>query len=428
MTTTTNETSSEPQGGLFSVPETPRREISIEVRDLKKSYRIPTVKLDTLKERAVRPFERQSYRLLDALDGVSFDVEKGEFFGIIGRNGSGKSTLLKLLGSIYRADAGRIRVAGRVVPFIELGVGFNLELSAHDNIVLNGVMMGLTPREASRRFDEVIDFAELEEFSELKLKNYSSGMLVRLGFSLLTQVDADVLLIDEVLAVGDAAFQQKSFDAFSRLHREGRTIVLVTHDMTTVQGHCDRAILLEGGKIVEAGDSGDVARRYMQLNFEHRRAETESEDVRFSGGKEAAEFVEARILGADGEPVTSIETGQPIRLQATIEAVARIERPIFGFQVLNADNLQIFAPQPVALKDQDPVLEPGERVTFEAEIANPLASGHYYIHLAVGRLAPQSEMIAFRKHAADFVVFGARPFGGLVTLEHEATVRREPRP
>ncbi len=208
---------------VLSAPETSPREISIDVQGLSKSYMIPTQKRDTLKERAVRPFERAEYRRLQALDDVSFDVERGEFFGIVGRNGSGKSTLLKLLGSIYSADAGRIRIAGRVVPFIELGVGFNLELSAHDNVVLNGVMMGLTPREARRRFDEVIEFAELEEFSELKLKNYSSGMLVRLGFSLLTQVDADVLLIDEVLAVGDAAFQQKSFDAFSRLHREGRT-------------------------------------------------------------------------------------------------------------------------------------------------------------------------------------------------------------
>ncbi len=413
----------------LSIPETPAPETAIAVEGLSKSYLIPTQKLDTLKERAVRPFERSEYRRLQALDRVSFEVERGEFFGIVGRNGSGKSTLLKLLGSIYRADAGRIRIAGRVVPFIELGVGFNVELSARDNVVLNGVMMGLTPAEAKRRFDEVIEFAELEDFSELKLKNYSSGMMVRLGFALLTQVDADVLLIDEVLAVGDAAFQQKSFDAFSRLHREGRTIVLVTHDMHTVQGHCDRAILLEGGKALQMGDAGDVARRYLELNFEHRRAEKESEDVRFQGGGDVAEFVAVRIVDEAGAEVTSLEAGQPIRIEITIEAKTRIVRPMFGFQILDGDGLQIFSPDPWGLDQPitDRALEPGDRVHLRAEVANPLASGHYYVNCAVGRLAAQMEMMAFRKHAADFVVYGVKPFGGLVRLDYETGVEVESR-
>ncbi len=414
-------------GPGLSVPEVSPREISIDVERLSKSYMIPTQKLDTLKERAVRPFERAQYRRLRALDDVSFDVGRGEFFGIVGRNGSGKSTLLKLLASIYRADAGRIRIAGRVVPFIELGVGFNLELSARDNVVLNGVMMGLSPREARWRFNEVIEFAELEEFSELKLKNYSSGMMVRLGFALLTLVDADVLLIDEVLAVGDAAFQQKSFDAFSRLHREGRTIVLVTHDMNTVQGHCDRAILLEEGQILQQGDAGDVARRYLELNFEHRRADKESEDVRFHGGGDVAEFLEVRIVDEAGAEVTSIEARQPIRIEIEIEAKTRIERPMFGFQILDGDGLQIFAPDPWGLDDPltDRALEAGDRVRLRAEVANPLASGHYYLNCALGRLSAQMEMMAFRKHAADFVVYGVKPFGGLVRLDYQTSVEVE---
>jgi ABC-type polysaccharide/polyol phosphate transport system ATPase subunit len=416
-------------GPGLSVPETTRREISIDVERLSKSYMIPTQKLDTLKERAVRPFERAKYRRLRALDDVSFDVERGEFFGIVGRNGSGKSTLLKLLASIYRADAGRIRIAGRAVPFIELGVGFNLELSARDNVVLNGVIMGLTPREARWRFDEVIEFAELEEFSELKLKNYSSGMMVRLGFALLTLVDADVLLIDEVLAVGDAAFQQKSFDAFSRLHREGRTIVLVTHDMNTVQGHCDRAILLEEGQMLQIGDAGDVARRYLELNFEHRRADKESEDVRFRGGSDVAEFTDVRIVDESGAAITSVEARQPIRIEIEIEAKTRIVRPMFGFQILDGDGLQIFSPDPWGLDNPltDRALEPGDRVRLRAEVANPLASGHYYVNCAIGRLVAQMEMMAFRKHAADFVVYGVKPFGGLVRLDYKTSVELEER-
>ena len=174
-----------------------------------KTFRIPAHRIDSLKERVVDPFAARDYRELQALRDVSFDVRRGEFFGIVGRNGSGKSTLLKILASIYRADSGTIRMAGRLAPFIELGVGFNPELTARENIVLNGVMMGLSRQEATGGLDAVLEFAELAEFVDLKLKNYSSGMLVRLAFSVMIQVDADILLIDEVLAVGDAAFQQK---------------------------------------------------------------------------------------------------------------------------------------------------------------------------------------------------------------------------
>src|SRR4029453_1974709 len=179
----------------------------------------------------VRPFAGRDYREVDALDGVSFEVRQGEFFGIVGRNGSGKSTLLKILASIYRADAGTVRMDGRPAPFIELGVGFDPELTARENVVLNGVMMGLSRREAQRRLDAVLDFGELGEFVELKLKNYSSGMMVRLAFAVMMQADPDILLIDEVLAVGDAAFQQKCADAFREMRDTGKTIVLVTHDM-----------------------------------------------------------------------------------------------------------------------------------------------------------------------------------------------------
>src|SRR3954453_10466104 len=245
-----------------------RRYSSIEVRDLEKTFRVPKQQIHTFKERALHPFRRQRHDELEVLRGISFDVLEGEFFGIVGRNGSGKSTLLKCLAGIYRADAGEIRVAGRLSPFIELGVGFNPDLTARENVVINAVMMGLTPREARSRFDSIIEFAELEDFVDLKLKNYSSGMQVRLAFAVMVQSGADVLLIDEVLAVGDAAFQQRCLDEFSRRRREGRTIVLVTHDMEMVERFCHRAMLITDGEIELMGDPARVGERYLERNFE----------------------------------------------------------------------------------------------------------------------------------------------------------------
>ena len=183
--------------------------VAVQVADVAKEFRLPHERVHTLKERALHPFRRTGVDVLRALEGVSFDVAEGEFFGIVGRNGSGKSTLLKCLAGIYRVDHGEIRLRGRLSTFIELGVGFNPDLAARDNVLINGIMLGLSPKEALRRFEAIIAFAELEEFVDLKLKNYSSGMHVRLAFSVMIQVRADIMLVDEILAVGDAAFQQK---------------------------------------------------------------------------------------------------------------------------------------------------------------------------------------------------------------------------
>jgi ABC-2 type transport system ATP-binding protein len=409
---------------MFDVPEQRRREVAIEVRDLSKRFLIPMQRVDTLKERFAQPFSGRAYRALDALDGVSFDVERGEFFGVVGRNGSGKSTLLKLLASIYRADSGSIRIAGRLAPLIELGVGFNAELPARDNVVLNGVMMGLTPREARHRFDEVIAFAELEDFTELKLKNYSSGMLVRLGFSLMTQVDADVLLVDEVLAVGDASFQQKCFDAFGRMHQEGRTIVLVTHDMAAVEGHCDRALLLENGRIDTEGEPGEVARRYLQLNFERRDATlAPSEAPHGRDRPRIVDFERVWVEGPAGEPVRSLGPGEPIRLRARIVARRQIDAPLFGFDIVNQDGLLIYVTKPIETDGVD-ALSPGETVEVAARIENPLASGHYFVHAVAGRNPAEPEPLAHQLNATDFVVYGADAHGAVLKLhaEGEASV------
>jgi ABC-type polysaccharide/polyol phosphate transport system ATPase subunit len=236
----------------------PPDDVAVSVDGVSKEFRLPREQVQTLKERMVHPFRRRSFDRLHALRGVTLQVRKGEAFGIVGRNGSGKSTLMKCLAGIYRADAGEMWLRGRMAPFIELGVGFNPDLTAHDNVLVNAVMLGLTPDQARARYDAILDFAELHEFQDLKLKNYSSGMQVRLAFAVMVHVDADLLLIDEVLAVGDAAFQQKCYDVLQQAKRDGRTILLVTHDMDQVQRFCDRAMLLERGRLVQVGDPREV--------------------------------------------------------------------------------------------------------------------------------------------------------------------------
>src|SRR4051794_34099349 len=252
---------------------------AVVVSDVGKAFQMPTERMHTLKERALHPLRRLRSSEFDALQDVSFAVESGEFFGIVGRNGSGKSTLLKCLAGIYRTDGGRIYVNGRMSTFIELGVGFNMDLAAYDNVLLNATMLGLSPRETRARYDRIIDFAELRDFTDLKLKNYSSGMLVRLAFAVMIQVDADILLIDEVLAVGDAAFQQKCYDEFARIRASGTTVLFVTHDMGAVQRFCDRAVLLEHGRRVELGDPERVGDRYFQLNFSKEARDAEARDA-----------------------------------------------------------------------------------------------------------------------------------------------------
>ncbi|MDQ2699937.1 MAG: ABC transporter ATP-binding protein, partial [Actinomycetota bacterium] len=237
--------------------EIQKRPVVVDVQGVDKSFRIPEHRVDSLKERAVHPFRRNPSRELQALRDINFQVHEGEFFGIVGLNGSGKSTLLKILGSIYRADQGRVRVAGRIAPFIELGVGFNPEMTARENIVLNAVMMGLSRQEAKSRVQPAIEFAGLDDFAELKLKNYSSGMMVRLAFSVMIQAEADIMLIDEVLAVGDASFQQKCEDVFHDMREAGKTIILVTHDMNSIEKFCHRAMMIHDGRVSKEGSPQD---------------------------------------------------------------------------------------------------------------------------------------------------------------------------
>jgi ABC-type polysaccharide/polyol phosphate transport system ATPase subunit len=236
--------------------------LAIEVRDLRKEFRLPHERRDTLREHFMHPLKRVDYERNLALDGVSFEIEAGECFGIIGPNGSGKSTLMKLIAGIYRPTGGEVIVRGKLSPFIELGVGFNPDLSGRENVRINGTLLGLSKLQLDERFDSIIAFAELERFVDQKLKNYSSGMQVRLAYSIAIQVDFDVLLLDEVLAVGDQAFQEKCFSTFDQIRADGKTILFVSHNLPAVSRACDRVLLVEHGIAKALGSAEEVIQRY----------------------------------------------------------------------------------------------------------------------------------------------------------------------
>jgi ABC-2 type transport system ATP-binding protein len=400
------------------------RPIVIEARDVHKTFRIPDRRLDSFKERATHPLSRVTYRDLHALRGISFDVHDGEFFGIVGRNGSGKSTLLKIIASIYRADSGRIRMAGRLAPFIELGVGFNPELTSRENVVLNGVLMGLSRHEARRRLDAVLDFAELREFADLKLKNYSSGMMVRLAFAVMVEADADIMLIDEVLAVGDAAFAQKCMDVFRDRRRAGKTVVLVTHDMATVQSFCDRAMLIHDGQVRFAGDPEETALRYYRLNFGgDRNDRLRSGDVPDVN----ARLIDAWLEDSASRRVENVEQSESIGLTVIFEARQDLINPVFGFHFRNADGVQVFGfNRTLELDDGEPdVLRAGERVRISGTVENPLLPGRYFVSSMISRNRSGGDLALHVLRLLDFLVYGTQPGPGSVAVRADVKAVRE---
>lgn len=404
--------------------------LAITVDHVSKDFRLPSERRHTLKERVVNPRFDRDAKLFHALNDVSFEVHQGEFFGIVGRNGSGKSTMLKCLAGIYGVDHGRIRIAGRLSAFIELGVGFNPDLAARDNIILNGIMLGLTPKQAASRVDRVIAFAELEDHVDLKLKNYSSGMQVRLAFSVLTQVEADVLLIDEVLAVGDAAFQAKCFQVFRELKEAGKTIVLVTHDMGSVTRLCDRAVLLEDGAVKAYGDPEEVAERYLALNFEHdlvlpeypEEPEPEVEEEEDPGpppipqrpGNHRAQLINLEVLSPDHQPLRHLRSGDHVQLVTDVVVHAPLREAAVDLELRDETGTLVFG----ATRGIEDGLTVGSVWQFRTDVALPLRAGRYTLSASIlerGRV----DLVDRYRDAVAFEITALRGPVGLVDLPNE---------
>lgn len=305
-------------------------EIALHVKHVSKDFRLPHEKNDSIKSSIVNVFKPKdaSADVQHALKDVSFDIKKGEFFGILGRNGSGKSTMLKILAEIYQPTKGEVSTKGKLVPFIELGVGFNPELTGRENVYLNGALLGFSRKEIDARYDDIVAFAELEEFMDQKLKNYSSGMQVRLAFSVATRAEADILLVDEVLAVGDADFQRKCFTFFKSLKKRNTTVIFVTHDMNAVREYCDRAILINEGVISHEGDALEVASEYLKLF--NKVASSERASVSRWGNKQA-EFTSIEATALNG--------GEGIRITGKLQANEDMEDLVAGVRVKSSSGV-----------------------------------------------------------------------------------------
>lgn len=256
------------------------RPVVLSVEHVAKSFKLPTEQASGLKQAFLNWTKGiKGYTEQKVLKDINFEVHQGDFFGIVGRNGSGKSTLLKIISGIYVPEKGKVTVNGKLVPFIELGVGFNPELTGRENVYLNGALLGFSHDEIDAMYDDIVEFAELEDFMDQKLKNYSSGMQVRLAFSVAIKAQGDILVLDEVLAVGDEAFQRKCDDFFTQIKKDPtKTVILVTHSMDSVKKYCDKAILIKDGEIIVNGNKNDVADRYTLENLKQRESETEESE------------------------------------------------------------------------------------------------------------------------------------------------------
>jgi ABC-2 type transport system ATP-binding protein len=351
---------------------------SIKVEHVSKAFKLPHEKNSSIKSALInfskrnRSFERQQ-----VLTDISFEIRQGEFFGIVGRNGSGKSTLLKLLAGIYTPDKGSISVNGKLTPFIELGVGFNPELTGRENVFLNGALLGFNHKEMEAMYDDIVAFAELERFMDQKLKNYSSGMQVRLAFSIAIRAESDILILDEVLAVGDAAFQRKCYDFFMSLKKNKRTVVLVTHDMGAVRQYCDRAIMIEAGKIVDLGSPTKVAQSYQKLFVDE--AEANPADTTKKKSKTDDRWGEGGIT-AD-KPVVTIDE-ELIEIATSFQVTKDLPAPIYGFTLYGPSGLNICEYNTLRAKLDTDSVTAGDVVQINWEIPNILASGRYTLSVA----------------------------------------------
>jgi ABC-2 type transport system ATP-binding protein len=352
---------------------------AVQVDHVYKDFVLKSDKNNSIKAGFTQAFrskpDRQESQIFHALRDISFEIKEGEFFGIVGRNGSGKSTLLKIIAGIYQPNKGGIKVKGKLVPFIELGVGFNSELTGRENVFLNGALLGFSRKEMEAQYDDIVHFAELERFMDQKLKNYSSGMQVRLAFSLATRSEADILLVDEVLAVGDADFQRKCFDYFRTLKKNKKTVIFVSHDMTAIREYCERAVLIEKSRIIAAGTADTIASKYSRMFLEESNDSHTGLSTKRWGDK--AITYDKVVFKITGEKKENLE----ITAQATAHKL--VEGPNFGFLVRSASGAALLGTNSHIKRQFVDHMDKDQQVTVHWKFENILNDGSWSVEPAI---------------------------------------------
>lgn len=408
-------------------------DIAISVENVSKTFTIPHERINTLKGAFVNIFKRKYNEKFNALEDISFEVKKGEFFGILGRNGSGKSTLLKILAGVYVANRGKIKINGLISPFLELGIGFNPELSGRDNIYLNGTVLGLTEKQINEKFDSIVAFSELERFIDQKIKNYSSGMQVRLAFSVAIHANREILLMDEVLAVGDTNFQSKCLTEFSRYKEMGKTVILVTHDIGTVQRYCDRAMLLRNGKIEMIGNPEEVGNEYIYQNMSDEEKRTVDEQKRIKkeqtvsiqsndddkGEKtnKIAEITKVEFLDKDGKEKNVFETGEDMSIRVHFKQNKKVPVLNFGLAIFNIENNYISGINTII--DQINTGQYCGQSFFEVKYKNiPIRTNSYYVKAGIWR-ERTDKLVDFLNKSDIFKIYSKDKNDGILNLNYE---------
>ena len=380
----------------------------VEISKLTKSFKIPLEASSGVKQQLINILKgRKGYRVFTPLKDISFTINEGDFFGIVGRNGSGKSTLLKTIAGIYTPNGGNVKVHGSLVPFIELGVGFNPELTGRENIFLNGALLGFSHEEMESMYSAIVEFAELEDFMEERLKNYSSGMQVRLAFSIAIRAHADILLLDEVLAVGDEAFQKKCYSYFDKLKREKRTVILVTHDMAAVERFCTKAVFIEDGHVKMIGKPYRIAAAYSRSNSQNYDRTTG-----LTSDNEGAVPFKIVLRGNDGKEKTmyDFEETMTVDLSWQQKGVKHVGVAIFRENGEYVYGPNTYQEKTSAIKDQ----------TAHYTVKLNLNEGRYFIKAGLMG-ANDTKVIAFIEEGPFFSVqrdYGHGRWGGVTKLDH----------
>ncbi len=408
-------------------------DIAIKVDHVSKTFRLPHERQNSIKGTLISMVRggKRTYEKQRVLKDVSFEIKKGEFFGIVGRNGSGKSTLLKMMAGIYPPTAGQIQVNGKLTPFIELGVGFSPELTGRENVFLNGALLGFSRREMEEMYSDIVEFAELEKFMDQKLKNYSSGMQVRLAFSIAIRAQSDILILDEVLAVGDAAFQNKCQEYFREVKNMNKTVVLVTHDMSAVERYCDKAILINNGEIELAGKPAVIASAYQDINRAATNQEIEKEQVAPKAKKPSIDEIirngavieDVTVTNAAGARTRTFKYGETIHVSVKYGLEQDIQGAVLDIGLTLGKNGPTYVYSDTLHKKIAIDGHKGKRLTAGLSVKNIFSGGVYYVVTSL--YDPSSLKVYARNRSLAKLSVDDPPFAGVVAPEHTLELTQE---